>query len=208
MLGKPKLEPASFPLDHAFGPTDSDAEIFAALGAPLIARAQAGQVGVIMAYGQTGSGKTHTMSMILERVSSALFAAAGADVGLSYFEALGPDLTDCLASAEGGKAPVQIGEMLDGSVVTRNLSTHRAASHDELAALVKIAQGRRATASTERNDESSRSHGIAVLTVGRAPAEGEEVKPAPGVLYIVDLAGSERAADSKVWYTLSLRGRF
>lgn len=103
-------------------------------------------------------------------------------------------------SASGGLEPgqVRIGEMLDGSVKTLGLSETLCASADELKSQMAVAQARRATAATERNATSSRSHGVAILRVthhNHQSATG--VSPAPGVLYIIDLAGSERLADSK-----------
>ena len=72
-------------------------------------------------------------------------------------------INDCLVKRkkEGGTkgdAPtgshpdaVQIGELLDGRVEARNLSTHSASSAEELGALVALAKARRTTAATERN---------------------------------------------------------
>jgi kinesin family protein 2/24 len=84
--------------------------------------------------------------------------------------------------------------------VTKGLSEHPVGSPQELHALVEVAKSRRATAATEKNDESSRSHGVAVLRVGQPGSLGaapDLAAPADGVLYVIDLAGSERAADSK-----------
>lgn len=49
----------------------------------------------------------------------------------------------------------------------------------------------RSSASTKRNDSSSRSHAVNIITVkNTCVSEAEE-----GILYLVDLAGSERNAD-------------
>lgn len=131
----------------------------------------------------------------------------------------GNDINDCLAAdgAGGGEAKddapsaaaengdgeagkpgfqgVQIGEALDGRVITRNLSVHRVPNAEELTALVALAKSRRSTAATERNDESSRSHGIGIIRVGQPGYPPvEEGGPQEGTLYLIDLAGSERAA--------------
>jgi len=217
MRGVPKLERASFPFDHTFGPTSTDDGIFERIGMPLVERAKAGQVACIFAYGQTGSGKTHTIGNLLDRVVTELFTddgsgeAAPRPVTFSYLELLGnTKINDCLVKRkkEGstkGDAPtgshpdaVQIGELLDGRVEARNLSTHSASSAEELGALVALAKARRTTAATERNAHSSRSHGVGILTIGQ-PGEATPGAdgPKPGVLLVIDLAGSERAADSK-----------
>jgi hypothetical protein len=51
-------------------------------------------------------------------------------------------------------------------VLTRNLSVHLCEAPGQLQKLVVAAQRRRATACTAKNDESSRSHGVAIITLG------------------------------------------
>ena len=73
-------------------------------------------------------------------------------------------------------------------MITLGLSEHEARSADELAAMVEVAKSRRSTAATEKNDTSSRSHGIAIITVGQpgsatAAADGDMCAPAEGRLY-------------------------
>ena len=124
---------------------------------------------MIFAYGQTGSGKTFTMSAMMDRVVAELFPADGAPdpataraARFSYLEILGSAVHDCLATpaaAKGASEPVQIGEALDGRVLTRNLSAHDVVSAADLDRLLGVAKSRRATAPTERNATSSRSHG-------------------------------------------------
>lgn len=198
MTGEPKLEQTSFDFDHTFGPDSTNDEVYSAVGAPLARRALAGSVGVIFAYGQTGSGKTHTMNGIMDGIINDLYRDEQIEkrqTKFSYLEVLGSTISDCLG--RDGPA-VQIGEALDGRVLTRNLSEHVVRSRTDLIALVKVAQKRRSTAATEKNDASSRSHGIAILEVGQPQEHGyQDVSLTPGRLYIIDLAGSERAADSK-----------
>ena len=122
-------------------------------------------------------------------------------------EILGEKLHDCLAdeTAEGkqaaedakGATGVQIGETLDGRVITRNLAAHECRDSTSLAGLVEQAKSRRTTAATERNAESSRSHGVAIIKIGQVGSPSfADGGPLEGVLYVIDLAGSERAADS------------
>lgn len=122
-------------------------------------------------------------------------------IRFSYFEALGVAISDCLVPSKDPKG-IQIGEGLDGRVICKGLSEHPVGSAHELAGLVEVAKSRRSTAATERNDSSSRSHGVAVLTIGEpgsARRSGGDLGAVPteGRLYVIDLAGSERAADSK-----------
>ena len=111
LRGDPKLEKSKFALDHAFGQAASNDEVFAALGRPLVAKAFAGEVGVIFAYGQTGSGKTFTMSAMMDRVVAELFPSDGASdaataraARFSYLEILGSAVHDCLGPAAANGA--------------------------------------------------------------------------------------------------------
>jgi len=198
LTGIPKIERSSFLFDHTFGPGATNDDIFAALGRPLVAKTFAGEVGVIFAYGQTGSGKTFTMSAIMDRVVTELFPSDGTApraVRFSYLEVLGSSVHDCLDASK--LADVQIGEALDGRVLTRNLSSHDVDSAAALERLIEVAKSRRATAPTERNAASSRSHGVGILTVAQPGFAIDDVEaPRAGVLMVIDLAGSERAADS------------
>ena len=60
---------------------------------------------------------------------------------------------------------VQIGELLDGQICVKNLSTHAARSKDEFLALIGLAKAARSTAATDRNAASSRSHGVGMVRV-------------------------------------------
>jgi len=166
--GKPTLDNKAFKMDYCFGPDSENEDIYTSIGAPLVRRAKEGQVGVIFAYGQTGSGKTHTMNGILNGVVQDLFADESAPraIDFSYFEVLGPHLADCL-TADG--PDLKIGELLDGSIATINLSEHAVSNPDQLSKLVRIAQEKRSTAATEMNDTSSRSHGVAIIRVRMGP---------------------------------------
>jgi len=57
--------------------------------------------------------------------------------------------------------------------------------------LIQRAHSIRATATTAKNDASSRSHGVALVKVKNNKTDVE------GTLYVIDLAGSESAKDSK-----------
>lgn len=62
---------------------------------------------------------------------------------------------------------------------------------EDLIQLIDEANTHRATASTEKNDTSSRSHAICRVSIGNP-----HIPSAPdGLLYLVDLAGSEAARD-------------
>ena len=95
------------------------------------------------------------MNNVMESVSSDIFGdetASKREIKFSYLEVCGDVCTDCLVdNAEVGG--IQIGEMLDGSVKTRNLTTHVCSSIEELARLVELAKSKRKTDATERNEQ-------------------------------------------------------
>jgi kinesin family protein 2/24 len=193
ITGNAKLDTLSQDFDYVFGPDSTNEEIYDLACAPLVKRALNGQVGVIFAYGQTGSGKTHTMSGILDILSTSAIFSDLTDITFSYIEMLGREIKDCLPDAgEGTKAKgVQIGEGLNGAVLIRNMKTHIVGDAAQLGTLIKRANATRATAVTAKNETSSRSHGVAILKVKNKKTSVE------GTLYVIDLAGSESAKDSK-----------
>jgi hypothetical protein len=172
LRGVPTLEKQTFAFDKFFGADSGDDDLYVSLGAPLVKRAMAGQVGVVFAYGQTGSGKTHTMGGLLRRVAGDLFSGSNSGsekkkraINFSYFEVLGNNCQDCLvvatngkktqwggtqSAAAGGAGPqpgaVQIGEGMDGGVITRNLSSHAAPDARTLLRLIDVAQSVRVAA--------------------------------------------------------------
>ena len=54
-------EPKVFSFDHIFDQADAQADVYAALGPPVLQMLQRGHNASVFAYGQTGSGKTYTM---------------------------------------------------------------------------------------------------------------------------------------------------
>lgn len=205
ITGKPSLTNATYTFDHVFGPDRNGDDVYVAVGDGLLQRALAGQVGVVFAFGQTGSGKTHTMNGLMDRLVTELFAdssvASTRRITFSYMEILGSDIRDCLATEDPSgdsksTLKVQIGELLDGRVVVKNLSEHVTGSSNDLSAVINVAKSRRTTKATEKNSTSSRSHGVGIIKVGHIGFE-PGTGPADGMLYIIDLAGSERADDSK-----------
>ena len=200
ITGKPSIASTSFTYDHVFGPTRDGTDVYDSVGSGLVSRALAGQVGVVFAFGQTGSGKTHTMNGLMDKLSEQLYADSSETskrrITFSYMEILGTDIKDCLIADKDTNPKVQIGELLDGRAMVKNLSVHQATSDSALSALVEVAKSHRRTKTTDKNNTSSRSHGVGIIKVGHMGYE-PGMGPAEGVLYIIDLAGSERADDSK-----------
>ena len=173
----------------------AEQEIYGLTAAPLLKRAVEGRTGVIFAFGQTGSGKTHTMNHVMDNIAAQLFSSSEAPptITFSYLEILGNNLSDGLRAPTSPADttaeevfPPKMGEVEGGRVELSNLTEHVVTSAELLLKLIEKAKAQRRTAATEQNDASSRSHGVALFTIGEK-----------GRLYVIDLAGSESAKDVK-----------
>ena len=93
-----------------------------------------------------------------------------------------------------GKSSLDIRRNPDGRMEVPGLTKERANTIDEVMELLKRGNKNRATASTNMNEHSSRSH--MVLTIDVSSSVGETLEN-QGTLFLVDLAGSERIRKSK-----------
>jgi kinesin family protein 4/21/27 len=193
-----------FDFDGVLDQAATQAEVYDATAASLVARVFEGYNATVMAYGQTGSGKTHTMGEPLDALSTSpgddgegvigralgeVFARRAASpeattIHLSYLEVYNECVYDLLATHDD-REPLGVRED-GGAVVVPGLSEHDVAARGAADALLHRGALRRRTGATKMNAGSSRSH--ALLTVRVATASG-----AVGKLVLVDLAGSERA---------------
>mmetsp|Transcript_22817 Transcript_22817/g.43397 ORF Transcript_22817/g.43397 Transcript_22817/m.43397 type:complete len:1375 (+) Transcript_22817:150-4274(+) len=98
------------------------------------------------------------------------------------------------ATRAGGKASLDIRRSEDGRIEVPGLSKEKVNSIDDVMELLKRGNGNRATASTDMNEHSSRSHMVLAVDV----YSGVENQHNKGTLYLVDLAGSERVRRSNV----------
>lgn len=154
----------------------------------------------ILAYGATGSGKTHTMvgsgsgddtnSGVIPRTIARLFASPSTEngapkVGISVAEIYRERVHDLLAAPAG--IPFSAGPQGRRSLgrasswQDRTLSTEYPGSADEALSLCSEAFLRRRTAATAKNDRSSRSHLLVMISIRGG-----------GRLLLADLAGAER----------------
>ena len=221
---KPGASPESaraFQFSGVFGPEATQADVYAACAADVVAAAAAGYNGTVVAYGQTGAGKTHTMrgveapgkalhadAGVVPRALRDLFAAQGAaardgvelSVSVSYVQIYCEALLDLLDPSSAGnlsirERPAHAG----GGVFVEGLARVPAESAEAAWDLLAAGDARRATAATSRNAASSRSHACFLVHVERRPRLGPrgtsgDVPPRRSTLTLVDLAGSERAA--------------
>lgn len=98
------------------------------------------------------------------------------------------------AMKAGGKTSLEIRRNEEGRIEVPNLHREKVTSIDDVMELLKRGNGNRATASTDMNEHSSRSHMVLAVDV----YSGMEAQANKGTLFLVDLAGSERVRRSNV----------
>ena len=99
------------------------------------------------------------------------------------------------AQAAGGKASLDIRRSQDGRIEVPNLTKIKVSSIQEVMDILSRGNANRATATTDMNEHSSRSHMVLSVDVYSGL---EEVNMNKGTLFLVDLAGSERVRKSNV----------
>jgi hypothetical protein len=114
-----------------------------------------------------------------------LLATSGASVQQKRDEAM----------KAGGKSSLEIRRDKDGRVEVPNLTKEDVTSIGEVMHLLKRGNSNRATATTDMNEHSSRSHMVLSVDVESGLGTSSMNK---GTLYLVDLAGSERVRKSNV----------
>ncbi|GIQ85339.1 kinesin-like protein [Kipferlia bialata] len=206
---KPKIVDTTFQFDHAFGSDCPNTHVYEQVGKPLVSLALRGGVSTVFAYGQTGSGKTYTISSIVDQAAQDLFSLRPEvpqsyegrrakdpslpedpiSLSLQYFEIVGDECQDLMAPGE----KVLIREDRFKAVQVTNAKSVPISSPEEFVAMCVQAAGHRRTDATYRNDASSRSHSVCIVTVHNAAYPQSE----DGRLHLVDLAGSEGVEDKK-----------
>ena len=81
------------------------------------------------------------------------------------------------------RQPVKMGEGASGAIELLHLSEHVSKDEETLLTLIDQAKQKRCVASTEMNDASSRSHGVAIFTIEHGKTEGNVPLPKAGKLY-------------------------
>ncbi|KAI8659679.1 Kinesin motor domain-containing protein [Fusarium sp. Ph1] len=188
--GAPGLTSFSFRVDRVFGSDDTTEAIYKELVKPLVPWAWGGGVSTMFAYGQTGSGKTYTVSGLERLIAETLFldeVEGTRSIFISIIELAGNSAFDLLNS----RKPVSILEDSFGSTHLAGASEYNVTDAATLLKHINNAASFRRTASTQKNDSSSRSHAICKIRL-----ENPELPQADdGLLYLIDLAGSEAARD-------------
>lgn len=163
-----------------------------------------GYNGTVLAYGQTGSGKTFTMmgpdiddessKGIIPRIVEQIFSSIVASpmnieytVKVSYMEIYMERIKDLLDPMQDN---LPVHEEKNRGVYVKGLLEIYVSSVGEVYEVMRRGGLARATAATNMNQESSRSHSIFVITVAQKNVETGSAKS--GQLFLVDLAGSEK----------------
>lgn len=95
----------------------------------------------------------------------------------------------------GGKASLDIRRSPEGRIEVPNLTKEDVDSIDEVMKILERGNSNRATACTDMNEHSSRSHMVLSVDVSSGMGEANQNT---GTLFLVDLAGSERVRRSNV----------
>eukprot|EP00760_Papus_ankaliazontas_P030996 PhM_4_TR5164/c0_g1_i1/m.79835/K17914/KIF13; kinesin family member 13 len=211
----------SYYFDHAFSNTQE--EVFDAIGRPMLDEAFKGFNVCLFAYGQTGSGKTYSIqgdmggarglsadSGILPRLAHEIFRTAEermnldttleVSVKLSYLEIYMERVRDLLVERTRGVDPenLEIHEDLNHKVYVKDLKAPRVHNLEKVWQLVRLGNAQRQTAETKMNEFSSRSHSILQFTICQTYDSPSVEKPnVESTISLVDLAGSERQSKTE-----------
>uniref|UniRef100_A0AAF5PWF4 Kinesin-like protein n=3 Tax=Wuchereria bancrofti TaxID=6293 RepID=A0AAF5PWF4_WUCBA len=192
-----------FNCDRAFDEKHTQSDIFEEI-CPVITSCMDGYNVCIFAYGHTGSGKTYTMEGlpndpgIYQRSLIHLFRIANErlndidyTISISMLEIYNEKIRDLLSNSKNN-LPIRIGNngMLDiPGLLVLNVNTLQ-----EVQEVLKKGQMNRASATTDLNDRSSRSHAIVCVRVRSVNRTTNDISESR--LNLVDLAGSERVSQS------------
>ena len=111
----------------------------------------------------------------------------------SYLEIYCEELRD-LCEDTGNKKLEVLSTSNAKHINVTHLSSHEVKSQSQIAHLIKKAKKRRATASTQCNERSSRSHSVFILNItGHNTRTDQKIE---SCLNLIDLAGSERVKES------------
>mmetsp|Transcript_43542 Transcript_43542/g.100245 ORF Transcript_43542/g.100245 Transcript_43542/m.100245 type:complete len:1309 (+) Transcript_43542:59-3985(+) len=201
----------TFAFDHVFGKNSTQPQVFETLGNPLLDKAFEGYNATIFAYGQTGSGKTHTMMAdrksddkgLIPRISEQLFERIGNLttatrkflVCCSFLEIYNEIVYDLLVprGKSTPKTGLEIREQKGIGVYVKDLQEIVVENSEKLQKLIDQGFEHRATASTNMNATSSRSHCLFIIKMHQKD-EQNTANNNFSKMNLVDLAGSERAS--------------
>ncbi|OQR96781.1 kinesin-like protein [Achlya hypogyna] len=207
---KKEKEEVAFTFDRVFSPVTGQDKVFDEV-AEFVQSAIDGYQVCLFSYGQTGSGKTHTMQgsgnghmrgiiprsieKIIDECAKNREAGWRYSLQASFLEIYNEVVRDLLAKKEDAGKPLAI-KMLEkhGGVTVPDLTTVTINAVRDVEGLMDRASRLRSVASTDMNEQSSRSH--SVFTLYLKGVHDEQGVVLEGRLNLVDLAGSERISRS------------
>eukprot|EP01083_Nonionella_stella_P173136 596324_1 len=193
--------------DKILDQSSSQTQVFENGPKQIIQKTLQGYNGCIFCYGQTGSGKTYTMygddanpgiiyqsneyiqNYITNNQTNKTYA-----IHATFIEIYNEQLQDLLVQDGATKGLLKIREDPTDGVYVEGVIKKEIQSANDLQSIIDFGQKRRTVASTEMNDQSSRSHSILGIHLS-INAKDSEVQQT-STLYLVDLAGSERAGSA------------
>ncbi|TRY64691.1 hypothetical protein DNTS_006397 [Danionella cerebrum] len=195
----------TFELDKVFTTQATQEEVFQEVQS-LVTSCIDGFNVCIFAYGQTGSGKTYTMEGVPEnpginqRALHLLFHEVSEKpdwdykITVSMVEIYNETLRNLLGDNPNEKLDIKMCPDGSGQLYVPGLTEFTVQSVEDINKVFDLGHMNRATACTNLNEHSSRSHALLIITVaGFNSSTGHRTS---GKLNLVDLAGSERIAKS------------
>ncbi|KAJ9091447.1 hypothetical protein QFC19_009087 [Naganishia cerealis] len=216
--GGKRYKDQRYAFDRVFSKDSTQEEVFENTAKPVLEGLFDGFNATVFAYGATGCGKTHTVSGtkedpgIIYRTMRELFNRIDESddqwethVTVSFLEIYNELIRDLLADdfpacPRGG---LSLREDEKNRITVAGLSQMNPKSADEVLEYVLLGNSRRHTSPTHANSQSSRSHAVLQVNIGRRPRGGDTVDLetetvttaiTSATLSIIDLAGSERAS--------------
>ncbi|XP_033117249.1 kinesin-like protein KIFC3 [Anneissia japonica] len=199
-----KTRQSSYEVDKVFEATSTQEELFKEAESLIISSIDGYNV-CIFAYGQTGSGKTYTMEGPLtdpglnQRALRQLFLEIEErekewdyTISVSVMEIYNETLRDLLSSDPAQKLDIKMSP--EGGLYVPGLTMTEVKCVEDVNDVFKNGKKNRATACTDMNEHSSRSHALLCVSIlGKNKTTGVRSN---GKLNLVDLAGSERVDKS------------
>jgi len=189
-----------FFFDGVFNHTHTNDHVFEHTVKHLLSHCLAGKNSTFICHGQTGTGKTYTVTGMQNLVARALFPDEQErkkgephqrrikKICVEFFELFGKECRDLLAD----RKRVYLRADSDRRVHARGAVKAEARSLSELLDILKKGNALRARESTERNEQSSRSHSIVRLSLHhdddhRHHQEQDSQKAADGIISTLSL---------------------
>ncbi|TDH71453.1 hypothetical protein CCR75_003496 [Bremia lactucae] len=210
--------PSSYSFDYLYPPATHTHSVYDETVKDVVMAATEGYHSSVFLYGQTGTGKTYTMQGgrgdpgIIQLSVQDIFDHIARQPSMefllrvSYLEIYNERIYDLLAA--GAKSDIKIYDVQPPNstmgrhslgpkdVVIRGLREEIVLSMEHVLSLVEVGNLHRHMATTESNDQSSRSHVVFRMVIEsqakRKSRDSDEIVPVrSATLNIIDLAGSE-----------------